>query len=495
MPLVDEWHDAKRTRPGGSWASLPAELRLMILKEISRQKHRGWSSCAAVCKEWQVFIGGKNFHSLKLQASCLEELKCMVVRQRDLVQHICLNIELPRYNCRSCQSTASKSRHSTFFRDTMMKLYSVLSTWQPAGRLILEITAYSPSDSEHWFKNYRFGPDHYHDSEGDFVQQHEATTGWHDPKHGWVHGQQVEAPCAQAILRLFSPLCFSLPKNLPEVHAVTGLVIRRQLRRQILAALGLLCGRLPRLESIVYEPWRVWQRPYKLMYDLELASVIQDALQNHVRTVSIFEDFNDQLGLAFRNGTSIPRLIDIAPTPHPTLISTFASKSRGLEHLSISHMIDARQFFNSCQPSYTWPHLQSLTLTSSILTPSASQKEIFTLPCDAGLAALNMPQLERMVIWSTKQGEACAVIYHRQKAHKLATLTWRGTWDLNLSREVVESWQKVASDFFLRIQNELVQGVINSHGDAIHILRLPDGIINPVSLWQIRQEGMMQRIA
>jgi len=127
----------------------------MILEEISRQKYCGWAFCAAVCKEWRAVIERKNFHRLTLQASCLEELKYMVIRQRDLVQYICLNIELSRYTCRSCQRTESfscMSRHSSIIADTILKLFSVLSTWQPTGRLILELNAYSLSDSEHWFK-------------------------------------------------------------------------------------------------------------------------------------------------------------------------------------------------------------------------------------------------------------------------------------------------------------------------------------------------------
>lgn len=67
----------------------------MILEEISRQKHCGWASCAAVSKEWQVFVKLKNFHRLNLQTSCLEELEHMVIRQRDLVQLIWISIELP----------------------------------------------------------------------------------------------------------------------------------------------------------------------------------------------------------------------------------------------------------------------------------------------------------------------------------------------------------------------------------------------------------------
>jgi hypothetical protein len=224
--------------------------------------------------------------------------------------------------------------------------------------------------------------------------------------------------------------------------------------------------------------------------------VIQDALPSHVRTVSIFEEFNDQLALALRSDTTYLRIIDTSPVAGLMLVRAFASKSRDFERLSISYMIDAQQFFNSCQLSYTWHHLQSLTLTSSILTQTAPQKEISALLHNASLAALNMPQLESVVFWNSKHGEACAVIYQRNKASRYATLTWRGTWDLELSHDVVKSWQKVASDsYHLRVENERVQGVINSHGDVVHHLRLPAGVIDPVSLWQIRQEGMMQRMA
>ena len=232
-----------------------------------------------------------------------------------------------------------------------------------------------------------------------------------------------------------------------------------------------------------------------LILPIELASIIQDALPSHVRTVSIIEEFNDQLAMALRRDTHSP-MVDTSPRASHMLVRAFASRSRDFERISISYMIDAQQFFKSCQRSYTWHHLQSLILTSSILTLTAPPKEIFALLHDASLAALNLPQLETMVLWNSTHREACAVIYQTNKVSRHATLTWRGTWNLRLSHEVVESWQEVASDsYHLQIKNERVNGFINSHGDAIHHLRLPAAVIDPVSLWKIRQEGMMQRMA
>lgn len=54
---------------------------------------------------------------------------------------------------------------------------------------------------------------------------------------------------------------------------------------------------------------------------------------------------------------------------------------------------------------------------------------------------------------------------------------------------MVESWEKVDSDFCLRVEKERVVGAFNSHGDAICHLHLPVTVIDPVSLRQICQEG------
>lgn len=258
--------NAKKTKAGSSWGSLPMEIRLMILEAIPGQRNPGWASCAAVSKEWQAVIERKNFQRLTLQTSCLGDFENMVIRQRHLVQYIVLNIELPRYTCASCNQGEVRSlgdEHNSIVANAISKLFSVLKTWQPTGRLVLELNPYSLSDSEHWFKNYQFG----HGltaikGAGDLAQQ-ESTNSWHDPAHGWVKGQQVKPPSSLAIHRLYSPICSELPDNLPEVRAVTGFVIRRQIRRNIPPkALRALWERLPRLDTIVYEPWHIWRRSW-----------------------------------------------------------------------------------------------------------------------------------------------------------------------------------------------------------------------------------------
>lgn len=227
----------------------------------------------------------------------------------------------------------------------------------------------------------------------------------------------------------------------------------------------------------------------------ELSSVVENALPSYLKTVSIFEDFDNQLALALRSDIHHLGLFDPNPVAGFKLVRAFASKSRNLEHLSISFMIDAQHFFNSCQLSYTWPLLRSLTLTSSILTHTSPRTEISRLLYNASLITLHMPNLESMTIWNGKRGEACAVIYHRSRATRQATLTWRGTWDLEFSHDVAKAWQEVTPEsYHLRVRNEPVQGVISSHGDAVYHLHLPGEVINSESLWQIRMEGMAQEM-
>jgi hypothetical protein len=232
---------------------------------------------------------------------------------------------------------------------------------------------------------------------------------------------------------------------------------------------------------------------------IELAFLFQRSVPKHVKRVSIFKDFNNQLALALNNAT--PNLspdIETTSAVDLALAKAFAAKSHHLEHLSISYMIDAQQFFTSCQQlPCTWNLLQSLTLTSSTLARTAPHQHVYTLLRNASSIALKMPQLKTMVLWNSEPRQACAVIYQQHTASAMATLTWRGTWNLELSDDVVESWKKVApGPCHLQLEKEALRDVdIKSHGDAIHYLRLPDGVVDSASLCQIRHEGMMQRMA
>ena len=230
-----------------------------------------------------------------------------------------------------------------------------------------------------------------------------------------------------------------------------------------------------------------------------LVFLLQYSVPKSVRRLSVFKDFNNQLKKAIHNSTRHlgPSLEDTLNADRK-LAKAFAARSQHLECLSISYMIDAQQFFTSCQQlPCTWNLLQSLTLTSSTLARTAPRQNIYTLLRNASSVALKMPQLQTMVLWNNVPGQACAVIYQRHTASAIATLTWRSTWNLELSDDVVESWKEVASGpCYLQLEKEALHDVdIRSHGDAIHHLRLPNGVVDSESLCQIRYEGTIQRMA
>ena len=199
------------------WISLPAEIRLMILDAITQQKHPGWASSASVCKEWQLAIEKRNFHRLTLQVSCLGDFERLIVRQRNLVHHVRLDIELPTYTCQTCKTSWSLPRGG--YNGTIISV----EVWKP----------------------FRV-----------------------DPPHGWVNGQQVTAPPRDAILRLFDRIQLRFREELPRADRVTCLIIRRQLRRCLCPrSLGLILTKLGCLEHLIYEPWRQWVNGFGVIND------------------------------------------------------------------------------------------------------------------------------------------------------------------------------------------------------------------------------------
>lgn len=246
-----------------TWASFPAEIRLMILSAIAQQKHSGWASLASVCRAWQYVLEKHNFYKIKLQVSCLDDFEQILSsKRRNIIHHICFTIELPRYTSTCCSKRRSQPINITSITSKgIWKLFSILSSWRPVNHLALEINVYSPSDCDHWFKNFQLSSDNTENGKDTLIPQH-------DPHHGWIHGQQVEAPPKSAVSRIFRPIRLVFHNTLPRVYAVTCFIIRRQLRRSISpSGLVLLMSRLDRLEHISFEPWAPYEAANREFYD------------------------------------------------------------------------------------------------------------------------------------------------------------------------------------------------------------------------------------
>lgn len=215
-------------------------------------------------------------------------------------------------------------------------------------------------------------------------------------------------------------------------------------------------------------------------YQKEVESKILSRLSPHLRILSLFEDFNEDYPYSDA---------EIGRITNPSLGAALAQASLGLENLSSSFNVDAESFFRAIQPSWNWDRLETLTLTSRLLTSSNlnTQAAITGMLCSAGAAALRMPHLRVMEIWSGCRGAAHLFRYEKESC----SIVWKGTRKLALNPKVLHVWETVTltkTGRKPRFDSQIMDVTIDSHGSAIHHLGLCPLVIHPNSLRQIQRE-------
>lgn len=459
------------------------------------------STCAAVCREWQDLIERRNFRQLKLRSTCIEGLRTMVTdRTRPYVQHIWLHVEIPRYTCLIChrqESPSSWIRNNRMIKVAVSTLLAVLSTWDSTGGITLELSTNSPSDPQHWFKNYCFG---------DGTQ---GVRNWGRSDHGWSNGTRISSPNSPTLGRLFETIDLNSRRRLHGVNVVTRLVIRRHLRRRLTASsLRMLLDKLPRLECLLLEPWRQWDPLKQRQLDrgkgargpfgafradnsADYTMMLEGGLPRTLKRLSIFEDFDEIHMRPIRNSIWPQARPGLTRIGSPELARTIAKQSLQLTHLSVSFLIEAFHFFQPEQRDWTWHHLEFLSLTSELLRPRRGYIVLWSFLFLVAFAASRMPKLQEMILWNGGKGHACAFRYSRRKA----AITVQSTWGLVLHHTVESIWQQLLmlhTGCPLHVDVRTINGAaILCHGDAIHELGLPPGVIDPGSLLQMRQEARM----
>ncbi|KAK1566389.1 uncharacterized protein LY79DRAFT_528907 [Colletotrichum navitas] len=475
-----------------SWGCLPSEIRLIIL-EVLLQDGCSLARLATVSREWQAIIERHNFARIKLTPSRLANFNSMIHRNQALVSYIWLSLELQEYDCTRCapndlEEWGDSNTDNILIVTAIQDLFSSLSSWKPYGSLVLDISVYSPSDSKHWFKYLTFGPDI---SSGELKQdrhiQKPILSEFDDTKHGWIAGSQESHPSAMAMERVFDEIMGEGPFDddeqenqwwlqLPLVPVVTGVLLRQQSRRRWKPkALSHMFSRFSRLQEIHYEPWMEWDDAQQMWTDESYRSLFKQFSSYKLRRLVVFENFNQR----YRQNR-----LYCAPIRIPTLdvSQTLASATLEIEHLSASFIVDAGHFFSTCKPSWGWPNLISLTLTSQLLTPDESTIEINDMLQGAAIVAMRMPNLQTMEIWNGRKGLAALFKYQSISYGgygQRAEITWRGTWGCALNPSVIRAWEAEFLDV----------GVVKSHGDAVYYLNLSNTVIRPLSLQQIRMEN------
>jgi hypothetical protein len=94
-----------------SWASLPAELRLMVLSHLIDDDTKAPytnSLLATVCREWQWFFEKRNFRELVLSQRHLNDFDRLLKRKHSYrlayVKKLRFKVLLDKYDCDSCQT-------------------------------------------------------------------------------------------------------------------------------------------------------------------------------------------------------------------------------------------------------------------------------------------------------------------------------------------------------------------------------------------------------
>lgn len=209
----------------------------------------------------------------------------------------------------------------------------------------------------------------------------------------------------------------------------------------------------------------------------EMRLLLGTALPRTLQRLIVFEDFNENLTGVMIHAPALPlppasSWMEVVPRDRlcdAVLGAAFASQSHGLEHLSVSYMIDARDFFAACQQSGNWQHLETLALTSRLLQDNDSDhvnryQDINHMLYNAAVTVRQMPELRTLVLWNGKRGNPCAFVY--QATTSSASITWRATWDLKLSGRVVGARERPAYDLSvpLRAGKQKIQEEMASHG-------------------------------
>lgn len=197
----------------------------------------------------------------------------MASRNRSLVRYLWLCLELDKYCCLDCAQRwtfDTDDDENATIMTTLQKLFSILNHWGSDSNLTLDISVYSPSDSEHWFPHLTFEPDIPWSTGGhNQVVEQAGRARAADDQHGSnnVTGAAINRVFGEIMNPdhvIFLPFANDEQEDewwqrLPLVTAVTSVLLRQQSRRRWKPrALAQMLSRLPMLRELHYEPWREW---------------------------------------------------------------------------------------------------------------------------------------------------------------------------------------------------------------------------------------------
>ncbi|KAF4971569.1 hypothetical protein FSARC_1635 [Fusarium sarcochroum] len=432
--------------------SLPPELRTKTLNLVAQSSDI--AVYASVDKHWQSFFEAKTFKGLILDQNDLDDLERIVIsNRRQFVKHIWLRIELVAtidmpYQ-RSCSRYVPWAEDRTFTL-SICHLWDILSKWETPSEkssqgLTLELSAEEP---RRW-RSKLFGS--------------RPLSFGYSIHHDISYIRNYEVP------------------QLPHLPVVTKfLILRSQFREINATALDSMIQSLPCVENINIERWRSpvsgreqdWCRDAKVPFGMSLPLSVK-TLSLYGETSHIFHSWPAK---------SINTV---------ALAKSLRQYGKHLENLSVSHLIDAKDFFGTFWPTHSdrimgllpeWDNLKTLSLTSEILTTNI-KVGINNLLCAAARAVRKMPNLQLLELWNEKEMQAC--VFRYRVAATVSEITWLGTHVDTLDSQVVEAWNETSVAHGRRglraSAHKLEYGGIISAGTILRYLDLKSQIMHSVS--------------
>ncbi|KAF5677615.1 hypothetical protein FHETE_1666 [Fusarium heterosporum] len=513
--------------------SFPTEIHNMILGFVPDSS--SLANYATVCKTWQYFFEAKTFKSLILHQDDINDFSTIVKGHRKkFLKHLWLRVTLPKYLTPVCKVEESPKvlwEANNIFTESISNLWDILSGWDTpqyeAQSLTFELSVHSPSDWVEYIKE-----DSSIESDMPMYKGYLATESIDPYKNTQdVHSEykRLQDTMADAALRIpsflqvsfwmtiidnllgWKPLCFdnstTRPNNnnptygskdratpaseqgtdedeqlqLPEVPAITKLLIRRQSFRGICpTALGSILESLPNMQEIHVERWRcaepsdekMWCRGANITFGMDLPPSLK-TLSLYGETSRLFHTWKPN---------------DVNAT---SLTKSLRQYTKHLENLSVSHLIDAKEFFRPFWPADSdtataslprWEHLKTLSLTSEILNTDTKQ-DVNELLCAAARAARKMPNLELLELWNGRDQHAG--VFRYRVIDSIGEVEWLSTSIESLDGVVIEIWKETSTILGRRFQRESASMLDTEDiGHTAAVLQHLDGrqrIMHPVS--------------
>ena len=216
--------------------------------------HEDSARYASICRAWQTMIERRTFAHLKVTRARLAGFSDIGYRHRHLVKNIWFSIEPSEFLCPRCDGARIPNWHQlpteTISR-AIQDLVIQLSTWEPNGSLLLDISVKAPSGLMHSSSTIQYGSDLISDPKK--AKTIQCSNLLHDTDF-WLAGLRRKITNVDKLEPVPS-------QKMPKARAVTSLLLRRQTRRPWKSEeLVELLDLLPEVHEIHYEPWRDWRR-------------------------------------------------------------------------------------------------------------------------------------------------------------------------------------------------------------------------------------------